>query len=170
MTGDKAPREQLSELRKHLRELLTGAHAHADFETILSAVPPSARGMAAAPAIPHTMWQLLEHLRIAQRDILDFSRDPGYSEPKWPDDYWPSDAAPPDDAAWNGALETFRADLRAMVALVEDPATDLFAPIPWGKGQTVLREALLVADHNAYHLGQIVDLRRALECWPPEGG
>lgn len=153
-------------LREHLSELLVGEHAHAGFGRVVEELPPEARG-ARAEGLPHTPWQLLEHLRIAQRDIVDFSRDPDYSEPKWPDDYWPPDAAPPNEAAWNEAVAAFRADLETFVARVRDPATDLFAPIPWGKGQTILREALLIADHNAYHLGQLVDVRRALGCWPP---
>lgn len=155
-------------LREHLKELLTGAHAHAGFGRIIEDLPPEARG-ARADGFPHTPWQLLEHLRLAQRDILDFSRDPDYVERKWPDDYWPPTAAPPDEAAWEGSVAAFRADLETFVALMRDPATDLFAPIPWGTGQTVLREALLIADHNAYHLGQLVDVRRALGCWPPGG-
>jgi len=153
-------------LREHLSELLTGEHAHAGFSSVIAELPRKARG-AKAEGFPHTPWQLLEHLRLAQRDILDFSRDPDYTAPRWPDDYWPESAGPSDDAAWDASVASFRADLETFVALVRDPATDLFARIPWGDGQTVLREALLIADHNAYHLGQLVDVRRALGCWPP---
>jgi len=108
---------------------------------------------------------LLEHLRIAQWDILDFSRNPNYESRKWPDDYWPATPAPTSDAAWNESIEAFRADLKAMCDLVEDKSTDLFANIPHGDGQTILREALLVADHNAYHVGQLVLVRRLLGAW-----
>jgi hypothetical protein len=111
---------------------------------------------------------LLEHLRIAQWDILEFSRDGRHVSPPFPEGYWPSGDAPPDEEAWERSVSAFRADLKAMEALVADPSTDLFAPIPHGQGQTVLREALLVADHNAYHLGQLVLLRRLLGAWPAD--
>jgi len=111
----------------------------------------------------------LEHLRIAQWDILEFSRNAGHVSPPWPDGYWPRGDAPPDERAWDRAVDAFRTDLAAMCVSVADPATDLFAPIPHGDGQTVLREALLVADHNAYHLGQLVVVRRLLGCWTEEG-
>ena len=151
-------------LRDHLLELLRGRSAHLDFEKALAGLPEELRGRQ-APGLPHTAWQLLEHLRFTQWDILDFSRNPEYREPDWPKDYWPETAAPPDDAAWDRSLESFRADLQAMKDLVADPKTDLYAKLPWGNGQTVLREAMLVADHNAYHLGQIVSLRQVLGAW-----
>ncbi len=152
-------------LREHLLDLLRGGGAHLDFEAAIADLPPELRG--ARPAgVPHTPWRLLEHLRIAQWDILEFSRNPRHVSPKFPDGYWPEGDAPPDPAAWDRSVAAFRADLRAMQDLVTDPATDLFAPIPHGDGQTVLREALLVADHNAYHLGQLVVVRRALGAWP----
>ena len=122
-----------------------------------------------APGTPFTAWRLLEHLRLAQWDILEFSRNPQHVSPKWPEGYWPEGDAPPpraDNAAWRKSVEGFRADLKAMQNLVENPGTDLFAAIPGGDGQTILREALLVADHNAYHLGQLVMLRRQLGAWP----
>jgi hypothetical protein len=150
-------------LRDHLLELLRGRGAHLDFEKALADLPPELRG-AKAPGLPHTVWQLLEHLRIAQWDILEFSRNPDHVSPPWPEGYWPSETAP-DNGAWNGAVEAFRRDLKAMQDLVADPKTDLYAKISWGDGQTVLREALLVADHNAYHLGQIVSVRHALGAW-----
>jgi hypothetical protein len=109
---------------------------------------------------------VLEHLRIAQRDILEFSRNPKHVSPDFPAGYWPAGDAPPDDAAWDRSVAAFRADLKAMQDLVADPKTDLFARIPHGQGQTILREALLVADHNAYHLGQLIVVRRALGAWP----
>jgi uncharacterized damage-inducible protein DinB len=150
-------------LRDHLLELLRGRGAHLDFEKALADLPPELRG-AKAPGLPHTVWQLLEHLRIAQWDILEFSRNPDHVSPPWPEGYWPSETAPDDDA-WDGAVEAFRRDLQAMQDLVADPKTDLYAKISWGDGQTILREALLVADHNAYHLGQIVSVRHALGAW-----
>ncbi|MES1241898.1 MAG: DinB family protein [Acidobacteriota bacterium] len=153
-------------LRDHLLELLRGGSAHLRFDEAIEGLPAALRG-ARAQDLPHTPWQLLEHLRIAQWDILDFSRNPDYEHRKWPDDYWPETAAPPDDQAWDRSVGQFRRDLKAMEDLVADPQTDLFAKIPWGKGQTVLREALLIADHNAYHIGQIVTLRHALGAWQP---
>ena len=117
------------------------------------------------PGLAHTVWQLVEHLRITQWDILEFSRNPDYKAPKWPDDYWPETEAPPSDEAWDRSVEAFRRDLQAMKDLVADPKTDLFAKIPWGDGQTILREAMLVADHNAYHVGQIVTVRQGLGAW-----
>jgi hypothetical protein len=108
---------------------------------------------------------LLEHLRIAQLDILEFSRNPKHVSPEWPEGYWPRAEAPPTPAAWNESIKKFRHDLGAMRDLVKNPKTDLFARIPWGDGQTILREALLIADHNAYHLGQMLDARRLLGAW-----
>ena len=153
-------------LRDHLVKLLRGGSAHLGFDEAIEGLPADLRGTK-HPELPHTAWQLLEHLRIAQWDILDFSRNPDYVTPKWPDDYWPETAAPPDAAAWDRSVEQFRRDLQAMQDLVADPKTDLYAKIPWGDGQTILREALLVADHNAYHIGQIVSLRQALGAWQP---
>ncbi|PRY09989.1 DinB family protein [Pontibacter ummariensis] len=115
--------------------------------------------------LPYTLWQLLEHLRFAQHDILEFSRNPNYQEPKWPDDYWPQDTAPTSPTDLDHTLQAIANDQEEMVKLVKDPSNDLFAPIPHGQGQTLLREALLVAEHNAYHLGQIVVLRRLLGEW-----
>jgi DinB superfamily len=155
-------------LREHVDYLLGGGGAHLSFDEAVADLPPDVRGVR-APGTPHTAWRLLEHLRIAQWDILEFSRNPKHVSPKWPDGYWPAGDAPPDPAAWDRSAAAFRADLAAMRALVADPKTDLFAKLPHGKGQTVLREALLVADHNAYHLGQLVFLRRVLGAWPDNG-
>jgi hypothetical protein len=151
-------------LRKHLVALLDGGHAYAPFHKIIADFPPKLRGEI-PKGLPHSAWMLLEHLRLAQRDILDFSRDPKYVAPKWPDDYWPKSPAPPSAAAWSKSVESFQDDLDAMKKLVSNPKTDLFAKIPWGDGQTILRETLLVADHNAHHLGQIIDIRRLLGIW-----
>jgi hypothetical protein len=160
--------DQMAALRKHLLYLLRDGGAHLDFDKAIADLPPELRG-AKAPGVPHTPWRLLEHMRIAQRDILEFSRDGRHVSPPWPEGYWPAGDAPPDAAAWDRSVDAFRSDLRAMEDLVADPATDLFAPIPHGQGQTILREALLVADHNSYHLGQLVMLRRLLGAWPEEG-
>jgi hypothetical protein len=151
-------------LRDHLLELLRGGSAHLKLDKAIEGLPAELRG-AKAPGLPHTVWQLLEHLRIAQWDILEFSRDPDHVSPKWPEGYWPETSVPPDDAAWDQSVENVRRDLQAMQDLVADPKTDLFARIPWGDGQTILREALLTADHNAYHLGQLVSVRQALGAW-----
>jgi hypothetical protein len=151
-------------LRKHLLELLAGGSAHAKFDDVIKGLPPKLRG-AKPPKSPHTAWMLLEHLRLAQWDILEFSRNPKHVSPPWPSGYWPKTEAPPNAAAWNKSVQHFRRDLKAMQNLVANRKTDLFARIPSGDGQTILREALLVADHNAYHLGQLLDLRRLLDAW-----
>ena len=156
------------QLREHLLELLDGGHAHLDFEAAVAALPVEARG-AKPPGLPHTPWRLVEHLRIAQWDILQFCRDPGHVSPEFPSGYWPEGDAPPDPGAWDRSVDSFRADLKAMRDLVANPFTDLFAPIPHGQGETILREALLAADHNAYHLGQLVTVRRLLGAWHEAG-
>lgn len=151
-------------LRKHLVELLTKEHAHASFDSAVDDVPARVRGLRPDGA-QHSPWQLLEHLRLGQWDILEFSRNPKHVSPDWPSGYWPTAPAPPDDEAWDRSVEAFRRDLRELVAMVEDESVDLFAKIPHGDGQTVLREALLAADHNAYHVGQLVVVRRLLGAW-----
>ena len=151
-------------LRDHLLELLRGGHAHLRLDKALADLPPELRG-AKAPGLPHTIWQLLEHLRLAQWDILEFSRDPKHVSPDWPAGYWPKTEAPADGAAWEKSLESFHRDLQAMQDLVADPKTDLVAKLPWGDGQTVLREAMMLADHNAYHVAQIVSVRQILGAW-----
>jgi uncharacterized damage-inducible protein DinB len=159
--------DQTASLREHLLYLLKGGGAHLDFDKAITGLPAKLRG-AKAPGVPHTPWRLLEHLRIAQQDILEFTRNPRHVSPPWPEGYWPAGDAPPDDEAWDRSAAAFRADLRAMEDLVADRATDLFTPLPHGKGQTALREALLIADHNAYHLGQLVVVRRLLGAWEQE--
>src|SRR5712692_9740123 len=153
-----------SALRQHLLYLLGGGGAHLSFEQAIKGLPVKLRG-SKPPGAPHTPWQLLEHLRIAQWDILEFSRNPKYVSLDFPAGYWPPTEAPPSRAAWDRSVAAFRADLKAMEKLVKNPSTDLFAPIPHGDGQTILREALLVADHNAYHFGQLVLLRKLLGAW-----
>jgi uncharacterized damage-inducible protein DinB len=151
-------------LRQHLIDLLRGGSAHADFNSAVADWPEELRGKHASH-FPHTAWQLLEHMRIAQYDILDFSRNSEYKELNFPDDYWPKRDKPPATDAWDESVASFQSDLKTMQDLVSNIKTDLFARIPWGSEQTILREALLVADHNAYHLGQLVALRRALGAW-----
>ncbi len=156
--------EQLQALRDHVVRLLRGGHAFDTFEVITSDVPPEKRGDIPVGA-EHSAWQILEHIRISQRDILDFSRneDGSYVEKRWPDEYWPAVAGPPNDEAWDQSIEEYLADREAIEALVADDGRVLFTPFPWGDGQTLLREALLVADHAAYHLGQLVILTRLLD-------
>ena len=144
--------------------MLDGTQAHASFDQVIADFPAKFRGET-PKGLPHSAWMLLEHTRLAQWDILDFSRNPNYEQLKWPDDYWPRTAAPPSETAWEKSVQGFRDDLNAMKALVNDSKTDLFAKIPWGEGQTVLREAMLVADHNSHHLGQLIDVRRLLGIW-----
>jgi hypothetical protein len=151
-------------LRQHLIELLDGGHAHLNFDAAIAELPAELRG-AHIPGLPHTPWRLLEHMRIAQWDILRFSVDPKHVSPEFPSGYWPDGDAPADPGDWDRSVAGFRADLQAMKDLVADPRTDLFARIPHGDGQTILREALLVADHNSYHLGQLVTVRRLLGAW-----
>ncbi len=157
MKANKAVRDQLL-------WLLRGGHAHVHFEQAVAGLPPKFRG--GKPArLPYSPWQLVEHMRIAQWDILEFSRNPKHTSPKWPEGYWPERAAPPNASAWRKSLAAFRKDMRAMQRLVANPSTDLYARIPHGEGQTILREALLVADHNAYHIGQLIVVRRLLKAW-----
>jgi len=152
------------ELRQHLLNLLKGGQAHATFEDAIKNLAPKLRG-AKPDNFPHSLWMLLEHLRIAQRDILEFSRDAKHKSPAWPEGYWPKEEAPPHAKAWEQSVKEFGADMKAMQELVKNPKTDLFAKIPWGDGQTILREALLLADHNAYHIAQMIDVRRLLGDW-----
>lgn len=149
-----------SELRGHLIELLNGRSAHIDLEAAISGFPLEHINTRIENS-PHTAWELLEHLRLAQWDILDFSVNPEYREMTFPDDYWPKEVGTED--TWKASVSQVLTDLQAMRDLITDPKTDLYAPIAHGDGQTLLREALLVADHNAYHLGQIMLLRRILE-------
>jgi uncharacterized damage-inducible protein DinB len=155
---------QTNALRDELVRLLSGEGAHADFEAAVKDFPSEMRS--AKPAgTPHSAWELLEHLRIAQRDMLEFSRDPKHESPHWPSGYWPPQPAPADEVAWERSVTQFRSDREAMKKLVSDPKSDLFTPFAHGKGQTLLREALQMADHNAYHVGELVFLRRMLGAW-----
>lgn len=149
-------------LREHLLYLLRGGGAHIKFEEALKDFPVELINARAA-GVPYTPWHLLEHMRIAQWDILEFSRSAAHVSPGWPEGYWPDKAREAGEDDWRQSVEQFQTDLRAMAALVEDETNDLHRRIPHGEGQTLLREALLVADHNAYHLGVLVTLRRVLE-------
>ena len=151
-------------VRGHVVRLLEWHEAHVDLDAAVAGLAPALRGLV-PPGAPHSPWQLLEHIRITQHDILDFCVNPAYVEKAWPDDYWPSAAAPTDDAAWDDAVAAIRVDRQALQGLARDPAVALEAPVPYGSGQTWLRELLLVADHTAYHLGQLVLVRQLLGAW-----
>jgi hypothetical protein len=151
-------------LPEHLVELLNGGHAHIDFESAVKNWPANLQGKKPAGAA-HTPWEVLEHMRIAQWDILEFTRNPRHVSPEFPAGYWPKTQVPPDNKTWNESLAAFRSDLKAIAKIVENKSTDFFTPFAHGEGQTVLREVLLVADHNAYHLGELLLLRRQLGAW-----
>jgi DinB family protein len=154
------------DLRRQLALLLRGGQAHVNFSDAIAGFPAKKRGVLVR-GLAHTAWQLLEHARLAQRDILEYCRNPQYVAADFPDGYWPKTPIPPNPTAWDNTAREFHYDLLQMIALVENPKTDLHAPIPHGShGHNILREALVLADHNAYHLGQLVDLRRALGIWP----
>ena len=151
-------------LRQQLAKVIDWNEAHTGFHAAVDDFPAKLRGRV-PDGFPYSAWQLLEHIRLALSDILEFSRDARHKSPKWPEGYWPKTAEPPSADAWNKSVEALVEHLGAMRKLVTDPSRDLFAPLPHGTGQTLLREALLVADHNAYHLGQLVLVRRALGAW-----
>jgi len=150
-------------LREHLQKLLDWEDAHVSFDAAVKGIAPAFRGVA-PDGLPYSPWQLVEHLRLCQRDILEFCRNPAYVELP-PEDYWPSSTVPPSRTAWNESIAGFRRDLDALKQLAVDAKVDLFARIPHGKDQTYLRELLLVADHNAYHVAQLVAVRRCLGIW-----
>jgi hypothetical protein len=148
-------------LRDHLLYLLKGGGAHISFDDAMRNWPVQLAGAKVAK-FPHSAWMLLEHMRLAQWDILEFSRNSKHVSPPWPAGYWPASEVPPNGKAWTASIAAFKKDLRTMARLVADPRVDLYARIPWGDGQTILREALLVADHNSYHLGQLMMLRKSI--------
>ena len=152
------------QLRQQLAKALDWSEAHADLSAAVKNFPVELRGQA-PPGLEHSPWQLLEHLRIALWDIVEFSRSARHKSPPWPEGYWPKSAAPPDEEAWDHSVAAIRENLEIMRKLITDSKHDLFAPIAGGSGQTLLREALLIADHNAYHLGQLVLARKALGAW-----
>ena len=151
-------------MREQLVELLKGKGAHLSFDEAIAGLPEKMRAVT-PPGVPHTVWRLVEHMRIAQWDILQFSKDGRHKSPKWPEGYWPDGDGPRDARQWNKTVKQFNADLKEMMRMVENKKIDLLAPIPGGQGQTVFREAILVADHNSYHIGQIVIVRRMLGVW-----
>lgn len=150
------------ELADELTKLLLGGSAHAGLKKALKGLPANLRGVKPGK-LPYSIWQLVEHIRIAQWDMLNFCLDPNHKSPKWPDEYWPKEAAPENDAAWDEAIEQINNDMDEFIGLVEH--SDLYAKIPVGSGQTVLLEALQIADHNAYHIAEIVVIRRLLDAW-----
>ena len=160
--------DQNAALRSHLTDLLTVRQAHCTFEDAVAHVPPDRRGER-PDDLPYAVWELADHIRAAQRDILDYCRDPDYEAPDWPADYWPDTAAPPDEAAWKNCLAQVRSDRATLCDLVTDETLDLYDTVPSSDEHTYLREAMLVADHTAYHVGQIVTVRRQLGLWPPSG-
>lgn len=148
----------------HFIELLRGGHAHTTFDQAVKGVPIAKAGERPEGS-PHSCWELLEHIRLAQHDILKFSEGPKWRSPKWPEGYWPKSPKPKDAAAWRASVKAVRADLAAFEKLLRKRAAELEEPFPWGDGQTLLREAMLIADHNAYHIGQLVLVRRLLGIW-----
>ncbi len=155
-----------AELVKQLLALLKGGQAHADFDAAIKDFPAKLRGTV-VENLPYSAWQLVEHLRITQKDILNFCAPPtgGYQPLEWPKEYWPESAEPPSAHAWDHAVAAIRSDREKFEALLTKPNVDLYKPFLWGEGQNLLREALLIADHTAYHLGEIVVLRRLLGIW-----
>jgi hypothetical protein len=155
-------------MRTHAARLLSWRDAHVTFEEAVRDLPPDLQGRAPA-GLPYSPWQLLEHMRLTQLDILEFCRNADYQEPRWPDDYWPSTAKPTSGEAWQESIDGFLRDREELARLAQDASVDLEAEIPHGSGQTYLRELLLVADHNAHHLGEFIVLRRLLGAWPAGG-
>jgi len=151
-------------LREHVVNLLEGGHAHASFDDAIKDLPADLRGKRPKGA-DHSPWEILEHMRIALWDILEFTRNPKHVSPEFPSGYWPKSQAPPDGKAWDKSVSAFRADSKALADLIAGESTDLLARLPHGDGQTALREALVAADHNAYHLGELVLVRRLLGAW-----
>ncbi len=151
-------------IKQQLIKFLKNSEAHAGFSAAVANFPSGKRGVK-PPGGTHSAWELLEHLRITQRDILEFSRDPNYVSPEWPKGYWPTTEAPPSDADWDKSIQMFEHDAASMEQLISNPASDLLAPFPHGDGQTLFREALLLLDHNAYHVGELVMLRVLLGVW-----
>jgi DinB superfamily len=156
----------LDPLREQLARFIDFGEAHLKAEAALAGLDPALCGKR-PPGLPHSPWELLEHIRITQHDILDFCLNPKYEEMKWPEDYWPQHAAPPDEESWNRSVASFRKDCDGFRALAANARIDLFAKIPHGDGQTYLRELLLAQDHLSYHTGQLVLVRQALGGWPP---
>lgn len=151
-------------VRKQLIALLTGSNAHQSFDDAVNDLPAELRGVK-PDKLPYSIWQLVDHIRRAQWDILAFSRDATHESPPWPSGYWTEEVAPADESAWRQALEQIRSDRDAFVSLLNDPTRDLYSSFEHGDGQNLLREAMLIADHNAYHIGEIIIIRRLLNAW-----
>jgi hypothetical protein len=147
-----------------LKKLLTGGGAHVGLKEVTSAIAFDKLGER-PNGLPYSIWQLVEHIKITQWDMLEFCRNAGHKSPKWPEEYWPEETAPDDVNKWDTALEQIDDDLNAFLGLLE--TKDIYAPIPWGNGQNILREALQIADHTAYHIAEIVVIRRLLNIWKP---
>jgi len=154
----------MKNLRDHLLELLQVEHAHPLFDRAVADLPGPLRGRR-PDNFPHSAWELVEHLRIAQWDILEYVLNPKHTSPKWPEGYWPATPAPPDDAAWEKSIAAFRADAQRFVDMIKDESNDLLAPVEFANNATFLRQILMNADHNGYHIGQIVTVRRLLGAW-----
>jgi hypothetical protein len=154
-----------SSLVQHLLDLLNGGNAHATFDQAVKGIPIAKAGVR-PEGTPYSAWELVEHMRIAQHDILKFSQGPDWVSPKWPEGYWPKSAKPSSAVQWRGAVRAFHTNLAGFEKLLRARAAELDTPFPWGDGQTLLRQALLIADHNAYHIGQLVLVRRLLGIWP----
>ena len=152
------------ELVKQLKDMLMAGNAHVSLNDAFKDVPQKIRGIV-PDKLPYSIWQLAEHIRIAQWDILGFSSNPRHVSPKWPEEYWPKEKAPKDDAAWKKCIKQIKTDREAFIVLLEDVETDLYKPFPHGDGQNLLREALLIADHNSYHVGEVIAIRRLLGDW-----
>ena len=152
-------------LRTGLVNLLTKENAHVGIEGALKGIPLEKTGIV-PKGMPYSIWQLTEHIRISQFDILEFSRNPNYKSPKWPDEYWPKHPAPENESQFNESVQAILRDLNDMADLVRNPENDLFKPFSHGQGQNLFREAVLIIDHNAYHVGQVIVVRRMLDIWP----
>jgi hypothetical protein len=160
-----AQRDSMASIRDSLSKALAWHEAHATFDAAVEGLPPRLRGRR-PDGFPHSPWELVEHIRLAQHDLLDFCRNPRYKAPAWPADYWPAKPAPPSPAAWTKSIKSYRRDRSALKAFFENPSRQLEAKIPHGDGQTYLREILLLIDHSSYHVGQLVTVRQALGAWP----
>lgn len=156
-----------SQLRQQLADLLRDGNAHMPFAEAVADFPIDRINDRPAN-VPYSYWHLIEHLRITQRDILDYLADPNYQEMEWPKDYWPAPDATTDQAGWDASIAGFEADLSQLIVLVQDPASDLTAPVPSNPDHTVLREILIIADHNAYHVGELAILRQTDNTWGKE--
>lgn len=153
-----------SAIRELLIEQMTGRHAHVSFDQAIKGLQISDVG-SRPEGLPHSIWELVEHIRISQNDILEFSRDPDYKSPSWPKGYWPENPEPGGKKEWEATIEAFHSDHEQMVELIKNPEKDLLMPLPHGSGQTLFREAMLIVDHNSYHIGQIIQVRRLLGSW-----